>query len=97
MVEHIVLFKIKESAGDDVRAELKRRLLALSNDIPGIIHATFGANFTSRGKGYTHGFVVRFTNQDSLANYQKHPLHVAVVEGLVRPNCDDVLALDYEI
>lgn len=37
-----------------------------------------------------------FENEDALKAYQIHPLHQEIANGLVRPNVDVRLSLDYE-
>ena len=38
-----------------------------------------------------------FENEDALIAYQSHPLHLEAANGLVRPNVDVRLSLDYEV
>jgi hypothetical protein len=97
MIEHIVLFKLKADAPESDKREMLSRLLALRNTIPGIVHASAGANFSARAQGYTHGFVVRFVDRSALDRYVPHPAHQEVVENHVKPLSEAVLALDYEI
>lgn len=97
MIEHIVLFKLKESVADEKKLDMLRELLKLKEQIPGILQVSAGSNFSARAAGYTHGFVVRFRDKAALEAYIPHPAHTAVVETFVRPISDGVLALDYEI
>ena len=97
MIEHIVLFKAKPSAAPVQLAAMLKLLVSLKEKIPGIVQASAGANFSARSQGYTHGFVVRFTDRAALESYQPHPSHQEVVTGHVRPLTDAVLTLDYEI
>lgn len=97
MIEHLVLFKLKKDASSDQTETLLRHLLDLRSRIPGIVQASAGTNFSARSQGYTHGFVVRFTDRQALDLYLTHPAHVAVVEQYVKPLSEGVLALDYEI
>ena len=96
VIEHVVLFKLKADAPESDKRDMLSRLLALRNTIPGIVHASAGANFSARAQGYTHGFVVRFRDRAALEAYLPHPAHQAVVEHHVRPISEGVLALDYE-
>jgi hypothetical protein len=96
MVDHIVLFKLKDSASAEQKAAMLKALLALKDQIPGIVQASAGANFSDRARGYTHGFTVRFRDRAALDAYLPHPAHQAVVESHVKPINDAVLVVDYE-
>jgi hypothetical protein len=96
MVEHVVLFKIRPDATDAQKNEMLANLLGLKAKIRGIVHATAGANYSDRSRGYTHGFVVRFADRAALDAYLPHPEHQAVVERCVKPITDEVLVVDYE-
>ena len=49
-----------------------------------------------RAKGYTHGLVVRFTDQSALETYGPHPEHQRVLQNFINPIRADVLAFDYD-
>lgn len=92
-----MLFRLKSDAPAEKKAALLRALLDLKSRIPGILQASAGENFSARAQGYSHGFVVRFTDRAALDAYLTHPSHVAVVEQHVKPLSEGVLALDYEL
>lgn len=96
MIEHVVLFKLKDSSPDDQKLEMLKALLKLKDQIPGILEVSAGVNFSQRAQGYTHGFTVRFTDREALERYLTHPNHVAVVDEKVRPLSEGVLAFDFE-
>lgn len=96
MVEHIVLFKLKQDATPQQKEELIRRLRGLAGKIEGIVSLSAGESFTNRHKGYTVGLVVRFTDKEALERYGPHPEHVPVKEYVAQV-CDDVIAVDYDI
>lgn len=96
MVEHIVLFRLKPETTEAQKQDLMRGLLALKDQIEGIVDASVGENFCERARGYHLGFVVRFTDRASLEAYGPHPAHRKVVEELVDPIREEILALDYE-
>ena len=99
MIEHLVLFKVRENAAPEESEEMLRRLRQLETEVPGILYLSCGVNFSERSQGYTHGLVVRFPDRDALQAYQVHPLHQAAVSEAVRPVVEPggILALDYEI
>ena len=97
MIEHIVLFKVKANTPPQSIAAMTDGLKGLKASVPGIVDLSVGANFSDRSKGFTHGLVVRFQDRAALDGYIPHPAHREVVEKLIRPITEDVLAMDYEI
>lgn len=97
MIEHIVLFKVKAGTPPEAVAAMVNGLKALQSVVPGIASLSVGANFSDRSKGFTHGLVVRFRDKAALDGYIPHPAHREVVEKLIRPITEDVLAVDYEV
>jgi hypothetical protein len=96
LVEHIVLFKWKsEATAEQITAALEA-LRAMPPKIAEIKGLTCGETFTDRGRGYTHGLVVRLPDRAALDVYQDHPDHQAVVVANIRPIVEEVLAIDYE-
>ncbi len=95
MVDHLVLFTVKE----DVRAEDVEDLLAslkeLKKGIPNVVDISVGENFSERSQGYTHGLFVRFQTVDDLRSYISHPDHQAVGEKLDAMTTGR-LVVDYE-
>ena len=96
MIEHIVLLKVKAGTPADAVTAMMNGLKGLQSVVPGIAGLTVGANFSDRNQGYTHGLIVRFQDQAALNGYIPHPAHREVVEKLIRPIVEDVLAVDFE-
>lgn len=71
-------------------------LHGLKNHVPGVVWITAGRNFTDRGKGFNFGLVVRLESKAALEGYRAHPEHVRVVDELIKPIIDELLAVDYE-
>src|SRR5205085_8122540 len=97
MVEHIVIFKWKPDTSAESIEAAGAGLMGLKHKIPGIIDMTCGDNFSTRSQGYEFGLVVRFTDREALEAYGPHPLHQEVVQNLITPFREDVIAVDYEI
>ena len=97
MIEHIVLFKVKPETPPQSVAAMINGLKGLKSRVPGVVDLSVGSNFSDRNKGFTHGLVVRFQDRIALDGYIPHPAHREVVEKLIRPITEDVLAMDYEI
>lgn len=96
MVEHIVLFRWNVDAAPDAIESALTELRGLQTKIPGILDLMCGANFTDRGKDFTHGLVVRFTDKAALEAYGPHPEHQRVVQNFINPIRADILAFDFE-
>ena len=97
MIEHIVLFKVKAGTPAEQVEAMLEGLRSLKTQVPGIVDLTAGTNLTDRGKGFTHGLVVRFEDRLALDAYGPHPAHQDVVQRRVRPIVEDLIAVDYEI
>ena|SRR5258708_39172710 len=97
MVEHIVLFKWKPDTSREAIEAAVAGLMGLKYKIPGIIDMTCGDNFSSRSQGYEFGLVIRFTDREALEAYGPNPLHQEVVQTLIAPIREEVIAVDYNI
>lgn len=82
MIQHIVMFKFKESANGKTKAEnlreARERMLALKDQIPQI--QSMEVRFAAEGSAptnYDYILVSQFNSMEELEIYQKHPAHVA--------------------
>lgn len=90
-VKHYVLFKFKNDATGFLSETEKLK------EIPGVSNLYFGKNYTERGKGYTHILSLDVPSKTALDAYAVHPIHLEYVATVVKPNVEDVLAMDIEI
>lgn len=97
MIEHIVLFKVKDTVPAGATRAMIDGLSGLKARIPGIVDLSVGTNVSERSKGFTHGLVVRFRDRAALDDYLPHPAHQEVVRELIRPIVEEVVAVDYEV
>jgi len=95
LVDHLVLFAVKEDASAEDVEELLSSINGLRSSIPNVMDLSAGEDFSGRGKGYTHGLFVRFRTVDDLRAYLEHPEHQAVVEKLDALTTDR-LVVDYD-
>lgn len=95
MVDHIVLFAVKEDAAGEEVEDLLSSLAALKDEIPSVRDFSMGEDFSGRAGGYTHALFARFEDRDGLQEYLKHPEHLAVVEKL-EAHTSGRLVADYE-
>jgi len=100
MVKHVVLLRFRR---DTPQAQIKaifRNLDELRQKIPGMLDFSGGAYSSPEGlnKGFTHGFVTTFADEESRDAYLSHPDHEAV-KRLVIPwlegGFDGAIAFDW--
>jgi len=94
MIEHIVLIKVKPEFEPKID-EICSALNCLKAKIPEIIEISAGRNVSSRHQGYQIGLRSLFKSIEDLETYSKHPAHVELVETLIVPAKDDLIALDF--
>ncbi len=95
MIDHLVLFAVKEDAsGKDVE-DLLSSLEALKDRVPSVVDLSVGEDFSGRAGDYTHGLFVRFEDREGLQQYLEHPEHLAVVAKLDSHTTGRLVA-DYE-
>ena len=97
LVKHVALVRFKPGTGDAKINECFEAIGRLKNSIPGILDYSWGPNNSpeSLNQGFTHGFVMTFTNAAARDAYLPHPEHEKVKE-LVLPHVESVLVFDYE-
>lgn len=76
-VRHIVVFKFKQQATPAQIDTLTRAFAALRDSIPGIVAFEHGVNNSPEGMnmGFTHVYVMTFTNAAARDAYLPHPAH----------------------
>ena len=82
MVDHLVLFAVKNDASAEDVESLLSSLRGLRSSVPNVLDLSVGKDFSGRAKGYTHGLFARYQTPDDLRVYLDHPDHRAVVEKL---------------
>lgn len=103
MIQHIVLFKFKETANGKTKAEnlleAKERMLAMRGKIPEIVEMEVYLSAPGAApSNYDYALVSKFRNMEELDAYQKHPLHVAFgnfIKELREP--DGRACVDFEV
>ena len=101
MVKHIILWKLRsELSAEEKRAKalaIKQGLEGLKGQVPGLldIHVQIDGRLeTSNADIMLDSTLESF---EALKGYAVHPAHVAVANGVVRPNTELRTCLDYEI
>ena len=102
MVRHIVMIKTAAEAEEKDIEEVFSKLAELKNSIPGIVDFRAGRNNSPEGleQGYSHLFMMDFTDKQARDAYLPHPEHKAVQPAIMSILSDDgnmVLVMDIDI
>ena len=100
MVKHIILWKLRSELSEAEKREkalaIKQGLEGLKGQVPGLldIHVQIDGRLeTSNADIMLDSTLDSF---DSLKGYAVHPAHLAVANGVVRPNTELRTCLDFE-
>ena len=97
MVKHMIVWKFKDELAN--KEERAKEIKVALEDLVGKIDGLLEMHILTEGLPCSSGDLMMdssFESADALAAYQKHPLHVAVADGLVRPSMASRLSFDYE-
>ena len=98
MINHVVLFKLKEYPADEKKAilnEVKTALEGLKDKIEQLKYIEVGLNYELEAKSYDISLISHFESIADLDVYRVHPEHMKVVE-LVGKVAETRAAVDYE-
>ena len=100
MVKHIILWQLKDELSaeekETVKADIKAGLEGLAGQIPGLIEIKVQTE--SRASSNADLMLdSSFEDEASLKGYAVHPAHVAVADGVVRPNAKTRVCIDFEV
>lgn len=101
MVKHIIIWTLKPELSDAEKSEVKKGikegLEGLKGQIPGLVDIK--VNIEGRLESSNADLMLdsTFKNAEALKGYSKHPAHVAVADGKVRPYTCARSCLDFEI
>ena len=98
MVKHMIIWKLKSGLENPKHQTqlVQSQLEALVGKIDGLLEMKILTNPFPCSAGDIM-MDSTFTNKQALENYQKHPLHQAVANEIVRPIMEQRLSFDYEI
>jgi quinol monooxygenase YgiN len=94
MLQHIVLFRLKDDVDETTIAERMADFAALVDEIAEIAELEVRRDIVGRPVSAHFGLVSQFADQEALRRYQQHPAHIAAFERL-KPQLDQMLVLDY--
>ena len=97
-IKHVALIRFKEGTTEEQIQKAFDELMDLSESVPGVEDYVAGPNNSPEGlnHGYTHGFVMTFTDAAARDAYLSHPEHERV-KASVLPSVDDILVFDFEV
>ena len=101
MVKHIILWKLRADLSEAEKREkalaIKQGLEGLKGQVPGLID--IHVQIDGRLETSTADIMLDSTldSFESLKGYAVHPAHLAVANGVVRPNTELRTCLDFEV
>ena len=97
-VKHIVFLKFKDGTSEEQISGVFDQLLDLSESVDGIEDYVAGPNSSPEGlnQGYTHAFVMTFTDAAARDAYLPHPDHQKFKDACL-PLIDSVAIIDFEV
>lgn len=100
MIKHIVMWRLKDTADGRSKQSnalmIKQKLEALQGKIPGLLKIEVGNDISLTANSGDIVLYSEFESKLSLAQYQSHPEHKAVVP-LVTECCLSRQVVDYEV
>jgi hypothetical protein len=98
MINHVVLFKMKQFPAEEkkaVIAEVKALLEGLKDKIEELVYIEVGANYELDSKSYDLALISHFQSVEDLDRYRVHPAHLEVVKRMGEV-AETRAAVDYE-
>lgn len=99
-VKHVVVFKYKQSATPEQIEQVTTAFKALKGKIPGIVSFEYGTNNSPEGlnKGFTHVYLLTFTDAAARDAYLPHPEHKKFGELLGKLGIlEEPFVVDFEV
>lgn len=97
-MKHIVIFKYKPAASQEQIDKVTQAFKDLKNRIPGIVDFEHGINNSpeNKNKGFTHVYLMTFTDAAARDTYLPHPEHQKFGQLLGELDIvEDVFVVDY--
>ena len=99
MIKHIILWQLKDELSEEekaqVRADIKAGLEGLNGKIPGLLEIKVQTEFLASSNADLM-LDSAFVDESALKGYAVHPAHVAVADGVVRPNTKSRVCMDFK-
>lgn len=94
MLQHCVFLKFRAHTSDAHVVDFCTRLLALGDAIGGIQHLEIGRDELHDARSWDLVLIMAFESVDALREYQRHPLHVALM-AFNEPFVANVASVDF--
>ena len=96
LLRHVVIFKFKDSSSEEDIKKVAETFAALYGKVPQVKAFEWGINNSPEhfNEGFTHCFILSFSSEKDLADYQLDPAHKAF-QQVLKPHMDKVFVVDY--
>jgi len=95
-LRHVVLFTFKTTSSKEEIANVVKSFQGLYGTVPQVKKMEWGMNISPEhfDQGFTHCFVLTFSSEKDLADYQLNPAHKQF-QAVLKPHMDKVFVVDY--
>ncbi len=90
MVTHIVLMNLHDTNDCDF---VSKQVHSLAGRVPGLSEVRGGSSVVQLKTTWDLGFMMQFTDENSVLNYQTHPAHI-VVAGHIKEKIREMATCD---
>ncbi len=96
LLKHFVAFKFHDHSSDQEVKHVVDAFVKLKDSVQSVHHLEWGVNMSPENfhQGFTHCFTISFRAEADLANYQRHPSHMAF-QDILKPHMDKVFVVDF--
>jgi len=96
LLRHVVIFKFKDSSSEEDVKKVAATFAALYGKVPQVKAFEWGVNNSPEhfNEGFTHCFILTFSSEKDLADYQLDLAHKAF-QQVLKPHMDKVFVVDY--
>lgn len=94
---HVVLFKFLETTNENTQISIENAFRHLCANLPFVTDFEWGRNSSPENlnEGYTHCFIVSFSDAAGRDSYLPHPLHQKFCREFLDPNLEKVCVVDF--
>ncbi len=95
-VKHFVAVKFKETTTPEQIDKVLVAFKGMKKDIPQIVSMEYGPDISveHKNKGFTHGFLLRFGDEEARNVYLVHHAHLKFL-AMAKPLIEDIFVLDF--
>ncbi len=95
-IQRACLVRWKATASEEAISAALRGVVALREEIPGVLAISAGRNESRFGGEFTHAFVVRFASREARDAYDRHPAHRRLYQEQFAPIHERILVADFD-